>query len=83
MSNTLTHDPVVHWARRQGVWALFLYISLWDVSELANSKANTLLADHHLFSPALLLAEQIERGLIEMTGRSNEPISIDPYMTRF
>lgn len=32
-------------------------------------KANTLLADH-LFSPALLLAERIERGLVEVAGRS-------------
>ncbi|KIM70551.1 hypothetical protein SCLCIDRAFT_12476 [Scleroderma citrinum Foug A] len=32
-------------------------------------KANTLLTDH-LFSPALLLAEHIERGLIGVTGRS-------------
>ncbi|KAH7925465.1 hypothetical protein BV22DRAFT_1011239 [Leucogyrophana mollusca] len=31
-------------------------------------KANTLLADH-LFSPALLLAEQLERGLIPVNGR--------------
>jgi len=31
-------------------------------------KANTLLADH-LFSPALLLAEQVERGLIPVQGR--------------
>ncbi|OSX60795.1 hypothetical protein POSPLADRAFT_1047161 [Postia placenta MAD-698-R-SB12] len=32
-------------------------------------KANTLLADH-LFSPSLLLAEQIERGLIHLSGQS-------------
>ncbi|GJE96537.1 hypothetical protein PsYK624_127340 [Phanerochaete sordida] len=32
-------------------------------------KANTLLADH-LFSPSLLLAERIERGLIPLAGRS-------------
>jgi len=32
-------------------------------------KANTLLADH-LFSPALLLAERIERGLIEVYDRT-------------
>lgn len=32
-------------------------------------KANTLLADH-LFSPALLLAERIERNLVEVAGRS-------------
>ncbi|EGO03734.1 hypothetical protein SERLA73DRAFT_175349 [Serpula lacrymans var. lacrymans S7.3] len=31
-------------------------------------KANTLLADH-LFSPALLLAEQVERGLIPVQGQ--------------
>ncbi|KAI0036090.1 hypothetical protein K488DRAFT_41868 [Vararia minispora EC-137] len=32
-------------------------------------KANTLLADH-IFSPALLLAERIERGLFPVSGRS-------------
>ncbi|KIP07265.1 hypothetical protein PHLGIDRAFT_105839, partial [Phlebiopsis gigantea 11061_1 CR5-6] len=32
-------------------------------------KANTLLADH-LFSPSLLLAERIERGLISLSGSS-------------
>lgn len=32
-------------------------------------KANTLLADH-LFSPSLLLAERMERGLIPLAGRS-------------
>ncbi|KAH8084321.1 putative methyltransferase-domain-containing protein [Cristinia sonorae] len=32
-------------------------------------KANTLLADH-LFSPSLLLAEQIERGLIPIAGKT-------------
>ncbi|KAH7887001.1 hypothetical protein F5I97DRAFT_1807258 [Phlebopus sp. FC_14] len=32
-------------------------------------KANTLLADH-LFSPALLLAELFERGLVQLGGRS-------------
>ncbi|KAL4067034.1 hypothetical protein V8B97DRAFT_1979216 [Scleroderma yunnanense] len=32
-------------------------------------KANTLLADH-LFSPALLIAELVERGSIEVAGRS-------------
>jgi len=32
-------------------------------------KANTLLADH-LFSPSLLLAEQIERGLIPISGKA-------------
>lgn len=30
-------------------------------------KANTLLADH-LFSPSLLLAERIERGLVPLAG---------------
>ncbi|KAI0346398.1 hypothetical protein BDW22DRAFT_1405258 [Trametopsis cervina] len=32
-------------------------------------KANTLLADH-LFSPSLLLAERIERGLVPLAGKS-------------
>ncbi|KAJ3556030.1 hypothetical protein NM688_g2250 [Phlebia brevispora] len=32
-------------------------------------KANTLLADH-LFSPSLLLAERLERGLIQVAGKS-------------
>ena len=32
-------------------------------------KANTLLADH-LFSPSLLLAERIERGLVPVSGKS-------------
>ncbi|KAE9389449.1 hypothetical protein BT96DRAFT_890052 [Gymnopus androsaceus JB14] len=32
-------------------------------------KANTLLADH-LFSPSLLLAERIERGLIDLQGKT-------------
>ncbi|EMD35301.1 hypothetical protein CERSUDRAFT_138985 [Gelatoporia subvermispora B] len=32
-------------------------------------KANTLLADH-LFSPSLLLAEQIERNLIQLSGKT-------------
>ncbi|ETW78129.1 hypothetical protein HETIRDRAFT_479321 [Heterobasidion irregulare TC 32-1] len=36
---------------------------------LARIQANTLLADH-IFSPALLLAERIERGLIPLSGRT-------------
>ncbi|KAI9463021.1 hypothetical protein F5148DRAFT_1313640 [Russula earlei] len=35
----------------------------------AAPKANTLLADH-IFSPAFLLAERIERGLIDLSNRS-------------
>jgi hypothetical protein len=34
------------------------------------TKANTLLADH-IFSPSLLLAERIERGLISVAGRNS------------
>jgi hypothetical protein len=34
-------------------------------------KANTLLADH-LFSPALFLAERIERGLIPVEGKTGQ-----------
>ena len=39
---------------------------------LPSCKANTLLADH-IFSPAFLLAERIERGLIDLSGRSSMP----------
>jgi hypothetical protein len=37
-------------------------------------KANTLLADH-LFSPALLLAELVERDLIPFCNRTGSPES--------
>lgn len=38
-----------------------------------------MLADH-LFSPSLLLAEHIERGLIPCCGRSGQPIAILPAL---
>ena len=34
-------------------------------------QANTLLADH-IFSPSLLLAERIERGLLPVSGKNGE-----------
>lgn len=34
-------------------------------------QANTLLADH-IFSPSLLLAERIERGLLTVSGKNSE-----------
>jgi nicotinamide N-methyltransferase len=34
-----------------------------------DAQANTLLADH-LFSPSLVLAERIERGLIDLNGKT-------------
>lgn len=38
----------------------------------ASFKANTLLADH-LFSPALVLAELVERGVLPVAGRRSKP----------
>ncbi len=40
----------------------------------SNNKANTLLADH-LFSPALCLAERIERGLLPAEHRTGKHLS--------
>ncbi|TCD65221.1 hypothetical protein EIP91_002968 [Steccherinum ochraceum] len=40
-----------------------------ETEDVKEGKANTLLADH-LFSPSLLLAEQIERGVIPVSGQS-------------
>lgn len=37
-------------------------------------KANTLLADH-LFSPALVLAELVERGVLPVAGCRSKPFT--------
>ena len=37
-------------------------------------QANTLLADH-IFSPSLLLAERIERGLLPVSGKNSKSLS--------
>ena len=43
----------------------------YPTSECLFVQANTLLADH-LFSPALFLAERIERGLIPLQGKTGQ-----------
>ena len=43
----------------------------FDTYIIISKKANTLLADH-LFSPALFLAERIERGLLTVRGQTGK-----------
>src|SRR5712691_10606785 len=56
---------------RQGSCAL-INLKSHNPAQFPSSQANTLLADH-IFSPAFLLAERIERGLINLSACSSMP----------
>ncbi|KAG6333926.1 hypothetical protein ID866_5158 [Astraeus odoratus] len=70
----LTVAPKMRWHLLMGMKMRDVLLRLVDThTDDLDGKANTLLADH-LFSPALFLAERIERGLIEVSGRSSESV---------